>query len=117
HGSMRFAAFMFAEYVEIILFSMLASIFFFGGWQVPYLNDQGFNLGSFFIPINHYLIVLMQLASFALKTVFFSVLVIMIRWTLPRFRFDQIMRLCWANLLPISVLNLLLTALIIRGIK
>lgn len=117
HGSMRFAAFMFAEYIEIILFSMLISIFFFGGWQVPYLNEYGFNIGSFFMPVNHYLIVLMQLASFMIKTVLFSVIVIMIRWTLPRFRFDQIMKLSWQVLLPVGIINLLITALIIRGIR
>ncbi len=117
HGSMRFAAFMFAEYVEIILFSMLISIFFFGGWQVPYLTQQGFNLGPVFIKLNHYIVVILQLASFAIKTIFFSVLIIMIRWTLPRFRFDQIMKLCWVYLLPLSIFNLLITALIIRGIR
>jgi len=117
YGSMRFAAFMFAEYIEIILFSMLITIFFLGGWQFPYLYENGFNIGSFFIPLNHYIVVLIQLSFFAIKTIILSVLVIMIRWTLPRFRFDQIMKLCWQYLMPISLINLLITALILRGIR
>jgi len=117
YGSMRFAAFMFAEYIEIILFSMLITIFFLGGWNFPFLYDNGFIIGSISIPLNHYIIVLIQLLSFAIKTVLISVIVIMIRWTLPRFRFDQIMKLAWQYLMPLSLLNLLITALIIRGIR
>ncbi|MEF3280352.1 MAG: NADH-quinone oxidoreductase subunit H [Elusimicrobiota bacterium] len=115
-GSMRFGAFMFAEYIEIILFSMLISIFFFGGWHIPYLSEYGFKLGPFFLELNHYLVVFLQLTSFIIKTIFFSIMIIIIRWTLPRFRFDQIMKLCWKNLLLLSILNLLITAIVIKKV-
>lgn len=117
YSSMRFGAFMFGEYVEIILFSMLASIFFFGGWQVPYLYSDGFHIFNTVIVLPSFIVSLLQILSFMLKTVFFSVLILMIRWTLPRFRFDQIMKLCWKYLLPLSILNIILTAVVLRYVK
>lgn len=117
YSSMRFGAFMFGEYVEIILFSMLASIFFFGGWQVPYLYSDGFHIFNTVITLPSFIISLLQILSFMLKTVFFSVLILMIRWTLPRFRFDQIMKLCWKYLLPLSILNIIVTAVVLRYVK
>lgn len=110
YSSMRFAAFMFSEFVEIILVSMLSATLFFGGWQVPYLYDTGFLLpGGKAIALNHYLVVLLQLASFGAKTVFFSWFLLVVRWTLPRFRFDQLMDLCWRRLLPLALFNILAT--------
>jgi len=115
HSSMRFAGFMFGEYIEIVLFSMLISIFFFGGWQVPYLSDSGFTLGNISIPVNHYIKVILELLSISVKTVIFSCIFIFIRWTLPRFRYDHITKLCWNYLMPISVLNLVVTAFFVRA--
>jgi len=110
YSSMRFAAFMFAEFVEIILVSMLAATLFFGGWQVPYLYEPGFIFpGGAALPLDHYLVSALQVASFSAKTVFFSWFLLVVRWTLPRFRFDQLMGLCWKRLLPLALLNILAT--------
>jgi len=111
YSSMRFAAFMFTEYVELVLISMIAITFFFGGWQVPFVNEAGISILNLAIPLNHILISLMQMAIFAFKVAVFSALLLTIRWTLPRFRFDQIMSFCWQFLLPIALFNVLLTAL------
>ena len=110
YSSMRFAAFMFAEFVEIILVAMLAATLFFGGWQVPWLYDTGFIFpGGSALPLNHYLVAALQVGSFSVKTVFFCWFLLVVRWTLPRFRFDQLMGLCWKALLPLALLNILLT--------
>ncbi|MCX5791040.1 MAG: NADH-quinone oxidoreductase subunit H, partial [Elusimicrobia bacterium] len=110
YSSMRFAAFIFAEFVEIILVAMLASTLFFGGWQVPYLYDIGFLFpGGHALPLNHYLVAAMQTGSIIAKTIFFSWFLLIVRWTLPRFRFDQLMSLCWKALLPLALLNILIT--------
>ncbi|MDO8804220.1 MAG: NADH-quinone oxidoreductase subunit H [Elusimicrobiota bacterium] len=110
YSSMRFAAFMFAEFLEIVLISMLLATLFFGGWQVPYLYETGFIFpGGAQLPLNHYLVTAMQAGSFAAKTVFFSWFSLVVRWTLPRFRFDQMMGLCWKALLPLALLNILIT--------
>ena len=110
YSSMRFASFMFAEFVEIILVAMLLTTFFFGGWQVPYLYDAGFLFPwGTEVPLNEYLVTALQVGSFTVKTVFFSWFMLVVRWTLPRFRFDQLMTLCWKGLLPLALLNILAT--------
>ena len=117
YSSMRFAVFMFAEFVEIILVSMLATTLFFGGWQVPWLYDIGFILpGGAQLALAHPAVALLQLGSFAAKTVFFSWFLLVVRWTLPRFRFDQMMALCWKNLLPLALLNILATGAVLLAL-
>ncbi|HNW45079.1 MAG TPA: NADH-quinone oxidoreductase subunit H, partial [Elusimicrobiales bacterium] len=96
YSSMRFAAFMFAEFAEIVLVAMLTATLFFGGWQVPYLYDTGFMFpGGGLLPLSHYLVAALQVGAFTVKTVFFCWFLLVVRWTLPRFRYDQLMGLCW----------------------
>ncbi len=114
YSSMRFATFMFAEFVEIILVAMLTATLFFGGWQVPYLYDTGFMFpGGALLPLGHHLVAALQVGAFAAKTVFFCWFLLIVRWTLPRFRFDQLMGLCWKALLPLSLLNILATGAVL----
>lgn len=110
YSSMRFAGFMFAEFLEIIIISMLSVTLFFGGWQVPYLYGSGFALpGGAQLPLHHYAVAALQVGSFTVKVVAFSWFLLVVRWTLPRFRFDQLMTLCWTRLLPLALLNILAT--------
>jgi len=62
-------------------------------------------------------VVLMQVAAFAVKVVFFCWLQIMIRWTVPRFRYDQVMRLGWKMLLPFALVNVIVTAIVIVAVQ
>lgn len=117
YSSMRFGAFMFAEYIEIVLFSMLITVFFLGGWHLPFFYDYGFRLGNYFIELNRNIVYLIQILIFITKVFFVSIIIIFIRWTLPRFRFDQINRLAWKNILPLAILNLIFTAVFMRYIK
>ena len=114
YSSMKFGAFFMVDFVETVLIAALTATLFFGGWQVPYLHSDGLHLpwGSrvSFPPI---LVSLLQMASFGIKVLFFCWLMLLIRWTLPRFRYDQLMRLGWKMLLPLSVLNFFVTGLII----
>jgi len=117
YSSMRFAAFMFAEFIEIVLVSMLATTLFFGGWQAPYLYETGFIFpGGAAFPLNHYLVSAMQVGAFAAKTVFFCWFLLIVRWTLPRFRFDQLMGLCWKALLPLALINILITGTVMLAL-
>lgn len=115
YSSMRFGAFMFAEFIEIIFISMVSVTFFLGGWQLPWLEGNIWHI-PFFQPISIPLLVasLLKIASFALKTAIFSIFLLVIRWTLPRMRFDQIMSLCWKFLLPLALVNIALTAIFLR---
>lgn len=114
YSGMKFAMFMFSEFAEIVLVSALATTFFLGGWQVPFLMSNGFHFpGNIFVPLPHYLVAVMQVASFSIKVIFLCWFLLLIRWTLPRFRFDQLMSLCWKGILPLSLLNIFVTGLVI----
>jgi NADH-quinone oxidoreductase subunit H len=112
---MKFGMFFLAEFIEIIVISALVTTLFFGGWQVPYLSTDGFHwpfaLGVLSLP--HFLVVLMQVGAFVFKVLLGCWILLLIRWTLPRFRYDQIMRLGWKMMLPLSLANLLVTALVV----
>ena len=114
YSSMKFGAFFMTDFVETILIAALISTLFFGGWQVPYLQSDGFHFpwGSF-LDLPHLIVALLQIVSFAVKVFFFCFFLLLIRWTLPRFRYDQLMHLGWKILLPLSVLNVFVTGFIL----
>jgi NADH-quinone oxidoreductase subunit H len=100
------------EFAEIVTAAGMVTTLFFGGWQVPYLLRDGFHFpwgGTLLLP--HILIVLMQVTAFTVKVVFFCWLQILLRWSVPRFRYDQVMRLGWKMLLPLALFNVVATAL------
>lgn len=117
YSGMKFGMFYFADFLETILIACLTTTLFFGGWQVPYLGPQGFHFpgmeGVLAVPLSHGAVVFLQVTSFVVKVCFFCWLFMAIRWTLPRFRYDQLMNLGWKIVFPLSVLNLVLTAAVL----
>jgi NADH-quinone oxidoreductase subunit H len=106
--------FMMSDFVEVVLVSALVTALFFGGWQVPWLVRDGFHLPwGTVVVLPSLLVTLLQVTAFGLKLVFFTWLQIVIRWTLPRFRYDQLMRLGWQGLLPLALLNVVVSALVV----
>lgn len=106
--------FMLGDFIEAIIVAGLITALFFGGWQVPFLLRDGFHFpwGSS-LALPSLLVTVLQVGSFTIKVVFFCWLQIMIRWTLPRFRYDQLINLGWKILLPLSLFNVMATALVI----
>jgi NADH-quinone oxidoreductase subunit H len=104
--------FMMTDFVEVVLVAALITTFFFGGWQIPGLARDGLHVfGHLWVPPAAWLVIpLAQVGAFTAKVIFFTWFQIMIRWTLPRFRYDQLMRLGWQGLLPLGLLNLFVTA-------
>ncbi len=103
-----------AEFAEMVTAAALITTLFFGGWQVPYLMGDGFHFPwGATLPLSHLAVVFLQAGAFTIKVFFFSWLFILLRWTLPRFRYDQVMRLGWKMLFPLSLANLVATAVII----
>jgi NADH-quinone oxidoreductase subunit H len=95
---MGFALFFLAEYSNIILMSTITALFFLGGWN-PFINVIPFSEGL----------------TCALKTMIFVTLFVIVRGTLPRYRYDQLMRLGWKVLLPISLACVLIFASVLLG--
>jgi len=114
YSSMKFGAFFMTDFLETILIATLIATLFFGGWQVPFLLSDGFHLpGGATFALSPVIVTLLQIAALAMKVVFFCWFLLVIRWTLPRFRYDQLMNLGWKIMLPIAVLNIFVTALIL----
>jgi NADH-quinone oxidoreductase subunit H len=108
------AAFMLADFAEVVVVAGLSTTLFFGGWQVPYLTSAGWALPTMeLVAVAPWAVTMMQLAAFGLKVLFFCWLQILIRWTVPRFRYDQLMRLGWKGMIPLALVNLMVTALVI----
>ena len=118
YSGMKFGMFFFTDYIETIMIAMLATTLFFGGWQVPYLTQSGFVFPwGAQIALASLTISILQILSFLFKVLFFCWLFMTIRWTLPRFRYDQLLRLGWRYLFPIALANVFVTAVILLVIK
>ena len=98
YGSMKFSLLALAEYSHLMTASALVATLYFGGWQVPFVQNPT---------------VMLSVASFLLKMLFFAWVFVWIRWTLPRFRYDQLMRFAWTFMFPVALVNLFITALMV----
>src|SRR5437762_5865650 len=111
YSGMKFGMFFLADFLETVMVACLATTLFFGGWQVPFLPSSGFQFPwGATLPVSQPAYLLLGVVSFSIKVVIFCVLFMQLRWTLPRFRYDQLMRLGWLGLFPIAVVNVLVTA-------
>src|SRR5262245_6838903 len=113
YSGLKFGLFLITDLIESLLISALVTLLFLGGWQVPFLMADGFHFGANFIPIAPIWVTILQIASFFIKVSIFIWLFMLVRWSLPRFRYDQLMRLGWNILLPLSLLNIFVTGLIL----
>jgi NADH-quinone oxidoreductase subunit H len=106
--------FMMADFVEVVLVAALVVTFFLGGWQIPWLGRTGFDFpwGSH-LALPSIVVAILQITSFAVKLIALTLFQIIVRWTLPRFRYDQLMKLGWKGLLPLALANVMLTAAVI----
>ncbi|MFN8389641.1 MAG: complex I subunit 1 family protein [Bdellovibrionota bacterium] len=106
YSGMKFLLFWLGEFAEIVVASSIITVLFFGGWQLPYIDlaKVGWSpvipgTSLFEVPWGS----ILGAAVFGAKVSFFAVLQVVIRWTLPRFRYDQLMNLCWKGMLPLSL--------------
>jgi NADH-quinone oxidoreductase subunit H len=121
YSGMKFAMFFFAEYVAVVTSSALMAAIFLGGWHLPFFSRDGLHvvLGNtelFSQPMPQATVVILGVLGFIVKTIALCMIQLTIRWTLPRFRYDQLMRLGWRKLLPASLVNLLVTGLVVLAI-
>ncbi len=115
YSGMKFGMFFLTDFLETIMVASLATTLFFGGWQVPFLLPDGFHFpwGAGLLPVSNLVYVLLGVASFSIKVLIFCFLFMQLRWTLPRFRYDQLMSLGWKGLFPIALVNIIVTAVVL----
>jgi NADH-quinone oxidoreductase subunit H len=104
YSSFKFALFFLAEYANMITASAVITTLYLGGWQVPYLELLALPSG---------VVVMLQVLAFVLKVAFLLFFFQWVRWTVPRFRYDQLMNLGWKVMLPIALLNVVATGIVI----
>ena len=103
YSSMKLGFYMFAKYINMFISSALMATLYFGGYNFPFMNDLGLS--------TNVVTILGTLALFV-KIAMFIFFFMWIRWTLPRFRYDQLMNLGWKGLLPLAIANVLITAFV-----
>jgi NADH-quinone oxidoreductase subunit H len=118
YSGMKFGMFAMADFLETVVIAGMTTALFLGGWQIPYLAADGFRFpwGSA-VALPHLAVTLLQVGAFVLKVAVMIFFLMLIRWTLPRFRYDQAMRLGWLGLFPLSIANIVITgaALLVLG--
>jgi NADH-quinone oxidoreductase subunit H len=110
YSAMKFSLFFIAEYASMVTQSALMATLFFGGWDVPFTAHD--NIG----PYSGWLS-LLSIGIFLAKILFFLFLFMWVRWTLPRFRYDQLMSLGWKVLLPLILVYIVLIAAVLLGLS
>jgi NADH-quinone oxidoreductase subunit H len=111
YSAMKFAIFLLAEYANLITASALTASFFFGGWDIPFWSGDNIAVGADGAVVGAapaWWITVLTAVVFALKTAFFVFVFIWVRWTVPRFRYDQVMALGWKVLIPLLVVYIAL---------
>ncbi len=114
YGGLKWGLFMLTDFLEIVIVSCLLTTLFFGGWQVPWLEAGGFHFpwgGTWSWPA--WLVAAARVVAFQVKVFFFCWLQILIRWTYPRLRYDQLMDVGWKLLIPLGLLNIIATAVLV----
>ncbi|MDX9791669.1 MAG: NADH-quinone oxidoreductase subunit H, partial [Candidatus Kapabacteria bacterium] len=105
YSGMKFGMFFLAEYANMTTSSVLIVLLYLGGWALPVAPETlGLQDGSILLAAAHF-------GVFFIKVMFLLFFFIWVRWTVPRFRYDQLMNLGWKVLLPLSLLNVIVTAL------
>lgn len=108
YSGMKFGMFFLAEYMHVMVGSLLISTFFLGGYHLPFAG-YWFDRTWFSTEI----MMLIDVSVVLIKTLFFAFVFIWVRWTIPRFKFNQLMHLGWNNLLPLSIVNFMIVAIVI----
>ena len=119
YSGLKFGMFFMAEFIEMVTIGAIVTILFFGAWHIPFLSSATLLSWLDFLGTNWATLALMliHIGVFFAKVIFFIWFQMTIRWTLPRFRYDQIMKLGWKILLPLSLANILITGLVILAVN
>ena len=120
YSGMKFGMFYFAEYMEVATSSMLLVTIFLGGWQLPFVHRDGLTIAFgemsvFHMAVPHIWVTILQVLTFFGKVLVVCSFQAFVRWSLPRFRYDQLMKIGWRVLLPLSLGNIFVTGCFVLG--
>lgn len=104
YSSMKLGFYLFAEYINMFISSALMASLYFGGYSFPWMDSMG---------LSPNLVTILGMAALFLKVIFFLFFFMWVRWTIPRFRYDQLMRLGWNIMIPLALANMLITGAIV----
>ena len=137
YSGMKFGMFFMSEFIEVVGLAAVATVIFFGGWDLPFVfrdgidlpgnwdaqltafvtgttyNPQAIGIDATGIPLAHWGVLALGVGGFLVKIVILIWFQLTLRWSLPRFRYDQMMKLCWKGLLPAALVNILFTGILI----
>jgi NADH-quinone oxidoreductase subunit H len=108
YSSMKLGFYLFSEYVNVFISSAVMATLYFGGYDIPFVDDAALAQHWGQNPV-----AILQLVCFFVKIVLFILFFIWVRWTIPRFRYDQLMRLGWKMLIPLAIVNMLVTGFLV----
>lgn len=105
YSSMKLGFYLFAEYINMFISGVLMATLFFGGYDIPFVNEAAWG--------DAWWVGLLGFTVLMLKAFFFIFVFMWIRWTIPRFRYDQLMNLGWKKLMPLALINMIITAAVV----
>lgn len=108
YSSMKLGFYLFAEYINMFISGVVMACLYFGGSDIPFVNEAALaeSIGQNWVAILGFVMIMV-------KACFSIFLFMWIRWTIPRFRYDQLMHLGWKRLVPLALLNMILTAAVV----
>ncbi len=103
YSSMKLGFYLFAEYINMFISSAVMVTLYFGGYDIPFVNEASWGLSSFWMTAISFAVIMAKIS-------FMLFVFLWIRWTIPRFRYDQLMNLGWKKLIPLALINMIISA-------
>lgn len=110
YSSMKLGFYLFAEYINMFISGVVMATLFFGGYDIPFVNEASWGLPSWLLSFIGFSVLM-------IKAWLFIFVFMWIRWTIPRFRYDQLMKLGWKTLIPLALINMVITAAVVLWLK
>jgi NADH-quinone oxidoreductase subunit H len=110
YSSMKLGFYLFAEYINMFISSAVMVTIFFGGYDIPFVNEAAWGFSSFWMTFISFSVMMIKIS-------FILFVFLWIRWTIPRFRYDQLMNLGWKKLIPLALLNMIITAAVMLWLR
>lgn len=122
YSGFKWGMFMVGEYLEMVFASALLVALFFGGYSLPFIHADGLKIAFgntvlYDYKMTHLAVSVISVLAFFGKTILVTWFQVFFRWTLPRFRYDQLMKLGWTKLLPLAIANMMITAVIVLAVR